>query len=392
MSSLLLGDSGGFWFPRAGSTTAFHVDSLFNLIYWICVVFFVLIIVPMIYFMVKYRRQPGVEPQDSPHHNNALEITWSVIPSILIVVIFAKGFIGFLDMRTPPENTYDITVIAKKWNWAFMYPNGVVSPDLHVPADVPVKLLMQSDDVIHSFFVPVFRAKQDIVPGRISTAWFQATLPEGSESESYNLFCAEYCGQKHSDMIAKAVVHTEPCFEKWLQAEYEKKLNMPPVQLGELLYQERGCSGCHSLDGSKKIGPSFNQTYGNMHKFSNAPESKADEDYIRESIRNPMAKIREGYNGVMPVYSDSQLGSIELNGLILFIKSLNPEFAAEVAKENISPSEKKKQEAGESAEDAPTEEESGELSLDERYPLCGDDTISAELEDESETDSSSQTN
>lgn len=314
-------ESGGsLWLPEQASTVAPEIDSAWWLVYWISVVFFVIIVVVQVAFMVMYRRRAGWTEQRTAHHNYPLELSWSIIPSLLIVVMFVKGFLGFLDLRTPPDGSYDISVIGKKWNWSFVYPNGVVSKDLHAPVNRPVRLVMSSDDVIHSFFVAAFRVKQDVVPGRFNYLWFNATKPG-----EYAVQCAEYCGTNHSEMLAKAVIHKEGCFEQWLADERERILNMPPIQLGELLYNERGCSQCHALDESRRVGPGFAQTYGQPHEFSDGSNVQGDENYIRESILNPQAKVRAGFPPTMPTYK-GLLGDKEVNGLIAFIKSRNPKY------------------------------------------------------------------
>jgi cytochrome c oxidase subunit 2 len=171
-------------------------------------------------------------------------------------------------------------------------------------------------DVIHSLFIPAFRLKQDLVPGRYTTTWFRATEPG-----EYDLECAEYCGTSHSDMLAKVIVHRPGEFETWLQ-EAEKQLkNLPPAELGRELYLRRGCAVCHSTDGTPKVGPSFKGIYGETHEFQNAPPAKVDDNYIRESILTPSAKIRKGYPDQMTVYQ-GQLSDDQITAIIEFIKSL----------------------------------------------------------------------
>jgi cytochrome c oxidase subunit 2 len=179
---------------------------------------------------------------------------------------------------------------------------------------------MSSDDVIHSLFVPAFRIKQDIVPGRYNYAWFNATKPG-----EYDLECTEYCGTKHSDMITKVVIHKEGEFETWLAQEKTNLLRMPPVDLGKLLYNERGCSQCHALTGNRRIGPNFEQTYGQNHEFSDGSTALGDENYIRESILNPQEKVRAGFPPTMPTFK-GLLEEPEINGLIAFIRSQKPGY------------------------------------------------------------------
>jgi cytochrome c oxidase subunit II len=318
LTPALLADA-SFWFPEQRSTYASNVDNLFYFILGISFVFFALIISLMVVFVIKYRRRPGEAPQPSPSHNNWLELLWTGIPVILVAVIFVWGFLGYLDMRQPPANSYEIRVLAKRWVWAFQYPNGHIDSDLHVPVDRPIRLVMSSDDVIHSLYIPDFRIKMDVVPGRYSTTWFQAT-----ESGESNLFCAEYCGKEHSGMMAKVVVHRSGEFESWLTEAANFLKRMTPVEGGQLLYQRRGCAQCHSLDGSARVGPSFQGTFGTEQALADGSQVKVDENYIRESLLQPLAKVRAGYKPVMPTYQ-GQLKNEEIDALIAFIKSLNEE-------------------------------------------------------------------
>ncbi|TWT99868.1 Cytochrome c oxidase subunit 2 precursor [Botrimarina colliarenosi] len=323
----------GFWFRDAASTGAADVDWLYFFILWLSVFFFFLITALTVAFVARYYARPGHAAEHTPHHNNALEAAWSIFPGFLVVAIFYWGFTGYLDLRTPPENAYEIRVVAKKWNWSFMYPNGVVDPNLHVPADQPVKLVMSSDDVLHSLYIPAFRVKMDVVPGRYSTLWFEATKPNdesydqaidatttGSDENGYDLFCTEYCGQGHSAMLAKVIVHKSGTFETWLEDAAKIDPASSPVELGKDIWKYRGCAQCHSVDGAKGTGPTWKDTYG-TEQATDKGEVTVDENYIRESILNPMAKIRDGYKGVMPSYQ-GQLKDAEIASVIWYIKSL----------------------------------------------------------------------
>lgn len=307
---------GSFWFPSQSSTIAPEVDGLFHLILWISIVSFVLIIAAMTYLVWIYRRRAGVEPVHSPHHNTTLEVTWSVIPSVILVLIFYQGFTGYLDMRTPPPDAYEIQVIAKKWSWAFRYPNGHIETELHLPVNTPIKFRLQSDDVIHSFFIPAFRIKMDCVPGRYTTSWAQAT-----QTGEFVLYCAEYCGTRHSDMLAKVVVHEPGEFETWLTKASDFLNTMTPEAAGKLLYERRGCLQCHSTDGSAKQGPTFKGTYGTQQALANGTQITVDDNYIRESILNPMAKVRGGFRPIMPTFQ-GQLKDPEIDAIIAYMKSL----------------------------------------------------------------------
>ncbi len=303
-------------FPDAISTTARDVDQLFWFILVVSLVFFGIIVGAMAWFLFRYRERPGHRAQPSASHNSLLEVAWSIIPGIFVGGIFLWGFVSYLDIRQPPDGSYEIQVVAKKWNWSFIYPNGHVDNNLHVPVDRPVRLVMSSDDVIHSLYVPAFRLKMDLVPGRYSTTWFEA-----SHTGEYVLFCAEYCGTQHSQMLARVVVHASGEFDRWLENAANFLERMTPAEAGEVLYQRRGCAQCHSNDGSAKVGPSFRDVFGSQQGLADGSSIRVDENYLRESILEPQAKVRAGYKPVMPTYQ-GQLKDEEIAALIAYIKSL----------------------------------------------------------------------
>jgi len=313
----LLGAPGGsLFFPQRATEEAALVDSIFYFILIVSVVFYLLILVLMVVFLLKYRRREGQGPQPSPSHSTSLEMLWTIIPTILVAVMFICGFWGYMEMRQAPDDSYEIQVVAKKWAWSFIYPNGHIEPDLHAPADRPIRLVMTSDDVIHSLYIPAFRLKMDIVPGRYNKTWFQAVAPG-----EHQLYCAEYCGTQHSTMLAKVVVHPPGEFEKWLEEAANFLKRMTPVEGGALLYQRRGCAQCHTIDGGAKVGPSFKGVFGTQQPLASGQTITVDENYIRESILEPMAKIRAGYQPVMPTYK-GQLKDEEISAIIAYIKSL----------------------------------------------------------------------
>lgn len=311
-----------FWFPVQSSTVAPHVDWLFHFILGTSTVFFLVIVGLMIWFTVQYRRRPGAPLLESSHHNTALELTWSIIPAMLLIPMFFWGFVGYVEMRTPPEDSGDneIRVTAKRWSWLFTYPQfeGFASDTLYVEEGKPFKLTMISEDVLHSLFIPAFRVKQDVVPGRYATTWFIPTRPG-----EYTLFCAEYCGKSHSDMLAKVVVYPagERAEKLTRVIEIEEK-ETPPLERGLKLYNRRGCAQCHTTDGTAKVGPSFKGTFGTQQKLADGSTITVDDNYIRESILEPNAKVRGGYRAQMPSFK-GQLKDSQIEDLILFIKSLN---------------------------------------------------------------------
>jgi len=315
----LAGGGGTFWLPAQRSTFAAHTDAAFYLIFWICVFFFVLIVVLALWMLFKYRRRGDViEVQPSAHHNMMLELTWSVIPLIIMLVIFVMGFRGYMDLHTAPQGAYEVQVTAQKWAWSFTYPNGYEDPDLHVPVGVPVKLTMTSRDVIHSLYVPAFRTKQDVVPGRYTVEWFQAPV-----AGEYPIFCAEYCGTKHSQMQATVFVQPQAEFDAWLAKAGDYMKGLAPADAGALVYKKKGCVQCHSIDGTRVVGPSFKGSFGTRRTFADGTSGVMDENYIRESVLTPRAKVVAGFDPVMPTFQ-GRLKEPEIAALIAYLKSLGP--------------------------------------------------------------------
>ncbi|RLE31386.1 MAG: cytochrome c oxidase subunit II [Acidobacteria bacterium] len=306
------------WMPPQSSTIAGEVDWLFNFILGISVVFFVLIVVVMMVFVVKYRRREGRETA-SPSASNSvfLEMAWMAISIVVVVIIFFFGFKSYLNISTPPANAYEIQVAGQKWDWSFTYPNGYVDQDLHVPADRPVELVMTSVDVIHSFYVPAFRVKKDVVPGRYTNVWFEATKPG-----EYNIFCAEYCGTGHSDSSTMVIVHPSGEFGPWLEKASNFLLTMTPEEGGRKVYEIRGCQQCHSVDGSPRTGPTFFKVFGKEETLADGSIITVDEDYIRESVLEPNAKVVAGFEPVMPTYQ-GRMKDDQIEALIAYIKSLD---------------------------------------------------------------------
>ena len=309
----------GLWMGDAASETAQSVDSLYGLITWIGIFFFILVTVLTITFVVKYRARPGHAEVPSPSHNNALEIIWSVIPVLLVAMIFFLSFTTYMDMRTPPDDALDIQVIASKWKFLFRYPNGAEDEVLHVPMGRPVRLVQQSQDVIHSLYIPAFRTKMDCVPGKYTYQWFTATKPG-----EYDLFCAEYCGLDHSNMNSIVVVYEN-------ESDYKAKLDLlnkppdDPIEWGKLVWDRKGCKQCHSIDGSVRAGggPSWKGIWQKNEAMADGTTVTIDENYINESIRQPQAKIVAGFQGVnMSAYPPSIVKQEEVDALIAFIKSL----------------------------------------------------------------------
>jgi cytochrome c oxidase subunit 2 len=306
---------GDFWLPEAASSIAPEVDSLFIFVTVVSLIFLVGVTGAMVYFVYKYRRQhPGERPAPV-EESRALEISWIVIPTILVLLVFNWGFKSYVKMNVTPSGAYEIQARAQQWNFLFEYPNGVTTDTLVVPRGKEVKMKMSSSDVLHGLYIPAFRVKYDILPNRYTSVWFKAT-----ERGEYDLFCTEYCGRDHSEMNKVVRVVSQKDFQEWLkQAATPKDIPLP--KLGEQLYTQRGCQSCHSLDGSQKVGPTFQGLYGmENHQMTDGSTVTVDENYLRESILKPEAKIVQGYNNLMPgAYSN--LSERQLSALIEFIKT-----------------------------------------------------------------------
>ncbi|MEM6786692.1 MAG: cytochrome c oxidase subunit II [Myxococcota bacterium] len=344
LSGLRAGDpSAGYWFPEQASQNAELVDDVYFFIYWVSIISFVIIVALMMFFVRRYKRsKPDHMPPKQSDHNTVLEIGWSIPVAVVGVILFYFGAIGYIDAKTPPNDAYTINVRGYKWAWEFSYPNGATTTELFLPADTPVKLVMSSDDVIHSFFVPAFRLKQDVVPGRFTEIFF-----ETKEPGIHHMFCTEYCGTSHSLMGTQVPADDytpHECLQK-VQGEDEPNLKglvrvLPleefndvigcysdpyqgktPEESGLLVYQNNGCIGCHSIDGSKMVGPSFKGLWGNDRKFADGTSEKADENYIRNSILNPKGQVVAGYQPVMPTYQ-GRLSDEEIQFLIAYFKTL----------------------------------------------------------------------
>jgi cytochrome c oxidase subunit 2 len=307
---------GSFWMPAPASTAAPAVDRVFDFILYVSIFFFVLIVALMLFFIIRYHRRRGVEAEKTATHHTGLELTWTVIPLILVFIIFYLGFTGYMNLATPPANTYEVNVVGQKWKWLFTYPNGHVDDNLHVPLNVPVRLVLTSEDVIHSFFVPAFRVKKDAVPGRYTHLWFEAIEPG-----EYDVFCAEYCGTSHSDMVARVIVHPPGEFEKWLEDASNFLERMAPADAGAKLMTTRGCKQCHSIDGKSNIGPTFLGIYGREGVFKDGRRYTVEENYIRRAILDPQSEIVAGYEPVMPTYK-GRLKDQEITAMIEYLKTL----------------------------------------------------------------------
>lgn len=359
--------------PVAATDAAHSWDILYWFLFVVTAFFFVLVMAPMVWFMWRYRKGAGTKPEYI-EHNAILEVVWTAVPTIILMVIFAWGFIVYKELQYgAPKDALEIRVVATgSWQWKFQYPDGRITQDeLFVPLNMPVKLTITADpgtpgvagssSMIHSFFVPNFRIKKDAVPGLYNDAWFQA-----NKLGQHIFFCTEYCGSQHSIMYGRVVVLNEDQWQRWqwgkldvaevnaipwvgYGAQAEKYRDQPTkeaalekfensnqlavnykmpeghadlVKQGYNLTRTMGCTACHASDGAPAVGPGYKGLYQSNRMLSNGYVVKADEEYIRESIVNPMAKVVKGYeNVVMPPYP-GQLSELEMNALIAYIKSV----------------------------------------------------------------------
>lgn len=321
--ALPLGDLGpGIWMPEQASTVAPGIDLVFDIITWICIVFFVLICVIMAWFVWKYHNAKAPKSTSSVTHNTPLELTWTIIPLILVIGIFYVGLQGYLNLRVAPPGSYQVRVTAQKWSWLFEHSNGASEGNvLRVPVNKPVQLLMQSSDVLHACFIPAFRVKQDIVPGRITTLWFEAT-----KVGEFDLYCAEYCGKDHSLMRATVIVMEEDEFYSSLQAVADEHKTKPDSELAQYAMDRlfSRCVSCHSLDGRSGTGPSWRETnelWGKERVMADGSRVIVDENYIRDSILNPGQHIVANFTNAMPTFK-GQLDDRQVWALILAMRNL----------------------------------------------------------------------
>ncbi len=307
--------------PIQATQLAKSWDLLYWAIFAISIFFFVLVMAAMVWFAIKYRDRPGAKAKYIEHHI-PLEIVWTVVPTILVLAIFAWGWVLYEKMISPPSDAYEIRVVGKQWLWQFMYADGrSMTNEVYVPVRKPVKFVMTSTDVLHSFFIPDFRVKQDVVPGMYTSVWFEATVPG-----DHIVFCAEYCGTAHSGMLAKVIALEEKDWNDFVKGKEMKLASATTggtlIEKGEKLTQLKGCVACHSADGSARIGPTYKGLLGREREFADGSKVVADENYIRESIEQPEKHKVKGFEQlVMPSFS-GQLNEEEFGALIAYIKQL----------------------------------------------------------------------
>lgn len=345
-----------FFFSRGATAEASKTDDLYMWLWWFCVIWFVFLMVLMTYFVVKYRRRKGKIAPFSSSHNTALEVAWTVIPTLMLVYIFFVGFKGYMGKMVAPGHAIELNVVGQQWSWSVVYPNGAEtttvkligakpSPVFYVPGDVPVRLRMNSTDVMHAFWVPDFRVKADVLPNRYTTLWFQAPAPKGEKGQKIEyhpkteieakaqgvefipeiagsayidhiIYCAEYCGDEHSEMAGVIRVVAKDDYNKWL-AYIEDPKGKPLIEVGEFIWKTK-CASCHTIDGTAGTGPTWKDLYGNPVEFTDGTSiPAADDNYIRDSILYPTQKLHKGYGPNMALIA---LKERQIMAVISFIK------------------------------------------------------------------------
>lgn len=308
--------TGSSFMPVSATQIASEVTDLYRFVVIVSTIACILCIGGMIYFAIRYRRKSASDKTAYMTHNNILEFLWSFIPFLIFVFLFAWGWKVYHAMRNPPLESLEIHVIGKQWLWEFQYKNGKsTSNELYVPIKTPIRLVMTSTDVLHSFFVPSFRIKQDVIPGKYTSLWFEA-----EQLGSFQVFCAELCGTAHSSMLAKINVLSTKDYADWIEKSESSLVSLS--EKGKELTIKKGCVACHSDDDSIKVGPSFKGVFGKKRELMDNSKILADENYIRESLMNPKAKVAKGFpDGVMPTFQ-GQISDDELAAIIEYLKGL----------------------------------------------------------------------
>jgi cytochrome c oxidase subunit 2 len=299
--------------PAHLTTTEAAIDPIFMFIFGACLLLLIGITAAMVTFAVRYHRSRAPEPTSQVESNFGLEIVWIVLPTLLVMAMFYYGWAGYLSLRNVPKDAMEVTATARQWSWSFAYANGKTATKLYVAAGKPVRVELVSKDVIHGFYLPAFRVKRDVVPGMRNHAWFVADKPG-----SYDLFCSSYCGTGHSAMITTVEALPEAEFAAWLNQGAEKA-----EHAGHELLEKHGCLGCHSLDGTAKVGPTFKGIWGRSETVvTNGAERTitVDEAYLHRSILEPQADVVKGFPPVMPTFPD--LKADDIKALVEYLKGI----------------------------------------------------------------------
>jgi len=301
------------FFPEAASTIAGEIDAVFLFSVAVTVVCTVLIFGMIVFLAVKFRRRDENFVPKPIHGSTPLEIFWSIIPFIITQILFGWGAYLFFKYSSPPADAMDVHVVGKQWMWKVQHPEGKREINqLHVPLGQPVRLIMTSEDVVHSFYIPAFRVKRDAVPGRYNTLWFEA-----NKTGEFHLFCAEYCGTEHSRMIGSVVVLPPREYDEWLRTDDGVET---PAEAGERLFSRLRCDSCHAAEGVGRA-PSLRNVFGSTVTLKDGSRATIDETFIRESILNPTHAVAGGYDAVMPTFQ-GQVTEEQILELIAYIRSL----------------------------------------------------------------------
>ena len=302
-------------FPPNASTVATEMDALYFFIVAVCTFFAVLVTALVVFFTLRFKRRAPDEVGADIHGSLVLELTWTFIPFVLAMVMFGWGARLFFDLARPPRDAMEIFVVGKQWMWKVQHPDGTREINqLHVPIGRPVRITLGSEDVLHDFSLPAFRVKMDAVPGKLTTLWFEATTPG-----TYHMFCAEYCGTKHSGMIGEVIVMQPHDYEAWLAGG---RTTGTPVENGARLFTDLACITCHKTDSTGR-GPSLLGVFGSTVELTDGRTVVADENYLRESIMNSQAKVVKGYQPIMPAFQ-GLVSEENILQLIAYIKTLKP--------------------------------------------------------------------
>ncbi|HQX80486.1 MAG TPA: cytochrome c oxidase subunit II [Vicinamibacterales bacterium] len=309
-------------FPEAASSIASDVDLLYFFILAVSSFFAILVSAAVVYFAIKYRRRHADEVGHDIHGSIALELIWTVIPFVLAMVMFFWGADLYFRLARPPADSMEVFVVGKQWMWKVQHPEGVREiNELHVPINRNVRITLGSEDVLHDYYIPAFRVKMDAVPGKLTTMWFKAT-----KAGTYRIFCAEYCGTQHSGMIGHVIAMEEHDYEAWLAGG---RTTGTAVENGERLFTQLACITCHKTDTSGR-GPVLAGVFGSTVQLMDGRKVVVDENYLRESIMNPQAKIVLGYQPIMPTFQGT-VSEENLLQLIAYIKQLKAPAAAPAA-------------------------------------------------------------
>ena len=300
-------------FPPEASTTAQQVDALYFALTLISLFFMVVVFLPILFFCVKYRRGSSADRSNPSSGSDIIEVGWTTLPTVMGLGLFVWGAVDYFRIERIPDNALDVQVVGKQWMWKIQHAEGKREiNELHIPVDRTIALTMTSQDVIHSFFVPAFRVKQDVVPGRYTSEWFKPT-----RTGEFHIFCSQFCGTEHAQMIGRVVVMQPQAYERWLKTGEQTE---SIVRAGERLFYDRGCSGCHASN-STFHAPLLEGLYRKPVPLADGSMVTADDQYLRDSILQPAKQISAGYDNIMPSFS-GHLSEEEIMQLIAYLKAI----------------------------------------------------------------------